>query len=94
MSTLTTDTAEDLAAIEAGKGVLCIMDTTGDTRIMWDPNNRDEIAAAEAAFNEAQKRGMVGYKVDPTSGEKTAEVVKKFDKKAGKIIMAPALRGG
>jgi len=95
VSTLTEPTSpEDLAAIESGLGVLCIMDETGDTRIMWDPAKTDEVDVARAAFDAARKKGMVAYRVDPTSGEKTAEVIRTFDATAGKVIMAPALRGG
>jgi len=27
---------------------LAIMDTTGDTKVIWDPANADEVAAAKA----------------------------------------------
>jgi hypothetical protein len=73
---------------------LHIMDHTGDTRIMWDPRNKDEVDTAKAAFDAAKKKGMIAYKVDATTGEKTGEVIREFDKKAGKIIMAPQLVGG
>lgn len=73
---------------------LHIMDSTGDTRIMWDPRNKEEVSVAESAFNAAKAKGMVAYTVDANTGEKTGEVIRKFDKKAGKIIMAPQLVGG
>ena len=92
MSALTTESPEDIAALEAGKHVLCIMDRTGDTRIMWDPHRPDEVATAKSAFDEAIKRGMRAYAVDE-EGQK-GEQIKKWDATKGKIIMAPALVGG
>lgn len=92
MSALTTDSPADLDAMARGLGVLCIMDRTGDTRQMWDPNNADEVEIAKAAFEAAIAKGMRAYKVTK-DGDK-GELIKKFDPKAGKIILAPALVGG
>ena len=79
---------------ETQTGTLHIMDATGDTRIMWDPRNTDEVSIAKAAFEKAQKKGMLAYTVDPDTGDKTGTVIREFDEKAGKIIMAPQLVGG
>jgi hypothetical protein len=75
-------------------GMLHIMSGEGDTRLMWDPRNRDEVDTAKAAFDAAKAKGMVAYTVDPNSGEKTGTVIREFDEKAGKIIMPPQLVGG
>jgi len=74
--------------------VLHITDSTGDTRVMWDPRNTDEVAAARAAFDSAKGRGMMGFAVDPHSGERTGEQIREFDETAGKIIMVRQLAGG
>lgn len=74
--------------------MLSIADPSGDTRIMWDPRDTDEVKTAKAAFDAAHKRGMVAYTVDPTSGESTGEVIREFDPKARKIIMTRQLAGG
>lgn len=76
------------------KFVLHITDSTGDTRYMWDPNNADEVALAKEAFDSAKKKGMLAYAVDPTSGEKSGEVIREFDPARGKIIMTKQLVGG
>ena len=81
-------------AEETQTGTLHIMDETGDTRLMWDPRNQDEIDIAKAAFKKAKDKGMIAYTVDPDTGEKTGTVIREFDEKAGKIIMAPQLVGG
>lgn len=75
-----------------GKNVLHIPDASGDTRIMWDPRNKDEVAAAQAAFDAAKGKGMLAYVVKD-DGE-PGEVIRSFDKKAGKIIMARQTSGG
>lgn len=73
-------------------GELKVLDRTGDTRIMWDPERPAEVEVAKKAFDEAKKKGHVAYSVTK-KGDKD-EVIRDFDPSAGKIIMAPALRGG
>jgi hypothetical protein len=72
---------------------LHITDANGDTRFMWDPNNKDEVDTAKAAFDAAKSKGMLAYKVD-ADGKRTGEVISRFDKKLGKIIMVRQLAGG
>jgi hypothetical protein len=73
--------------------MLSIADITGDTRIMWDPRNSDEVKIAKAAFDSAKKRKMLAYSVDENGG-KTGEVIREFDPQLGKIIMTKQLAGG
>ena len=47
-----------------------IADATGDTRLMWDPRDKDEVKAAKEAFDKAKAKGMLAYSVDE-KGEKT-----------------------
>ena len=75
-------------------GSLHITDSTGDTRLMWDPTNKEERKVAEDAFNSAKAKGMVAFMVDPNSGDRTGEVIREFPKKAGKIVMVRQLQGG
>lgn len=61
---------------------------------MWNPSDKDEVAAAKAAFDEATKnRKMRAYQVDD-DGKRTGTPITEFDKKAGKIIMVRQLVGG
>jgi hypothetical protein len=83
-----------MTMLDTEKNSLHITDATGDTRIMWDPRNRDEVATAKAAFDAAKSKGMLAYSVDPDSGESTGTVIREFDKKAGKIIMVRQTQGG
>ena len=78
---------------EVQRNMLSIADVTGDTRIMWDPRSKDEVATAKAAFDAAKKKGMLAYTVDPDSADK-GDVIREFDPQAGKIIMSRPLAGG
>lgn len=74
-------------------GVIQVLGQEGDSRIMWDRRNKDEIGTAEAAFNEAKKRGMLIYKAEGKDGHQ-GEQVREFDKKHERLIVVPALQGG
>lgn len=78
--------------VVAEKNMLSIADATGDTRIMFDPKVKDEVDTARAAFDAAKAKGMLAYAVDADGGK--GEVIRDFDKKAGKIIMTKQLVGG
>lgn len=71
---------------------LITLDKSGDTKIIWDPDNPAEVEAAKATFDSLKKKGYLGYKVD-RKGEK-GEVLKSFDPEAEKLIMAPQMVGG
>lgn len=73
-------------------GVLECQDLTGDTKVHWDKNNPDEVAAARASYDALKRKGYAAFKLsaDGTKGEQIAE----FDASAERIIMAPPMRGG
>ena len=73
-------------------GEMRVMGSTGDTKVMWDPQKDDEVKAAEAQFDILMGKKYKAYKVDK-EGDKGSEITK-FDPSAGKIIMAPPLAGG
>lgn len=83
---------EETTTEENQKGMLCVMSHKGDTRLIWDKHNDDEVEAAETMFDNLKEKGYVAWSVKK-DGEK-AEVIKKFDKKAEKIIMSPPIAGG
>jgi hypothetical protein len=80
--------------MEMNRNMLSIAGVDGDTRIMWDPRIPDEVKVAKEAFQKAQKKGMLAYAVDETTGEKTGTVIREFDPEASKIIMTKQLQGG
>lgn len=74
------------------KNMLSIADSSGDTRIMWDPREKDEVRIAKQAFEQARGKGMLAYTVR-NDGSK-GEVIREFDKTQAKIIMTKQLQGG
>lgn len=71
---------------------MCVMDETGDTKIVWDPNKQDEIDMAKETFTKMKKKGYLAYAVD-RRGEK-GSVIDEFYPTLEKIILAPQLKGG
>lgn len=70
-----------------------VLDRTGDTRTIWDPNVKEEVKAAKDQFDALKKKGYLAYRVNPDDGSK-GQVMREFDPKAGKIIMQPQMVGG
>lgn len=64
----------------------------GDTKVIWDPANTDEIASARRTFDELRTKGFTAYSV--TEGGKTDAILTTFDPAAARIIMKPAFAGG
>ena len=75
------------------KHTLSIPDVSGDTRLMWDPRDADEVKIAREAFDAAKAKGMVAYAVDQ-SGDRSDEVIREFDPARSKIVMTKQLAGG
>jgi hypothetical protein len=74
------------------QGELSILDHTGDTKLIWDSNNGDEVSNARETFDKLRKKGFIAYAVKK-DGEK-GEVLTKFDPTVEKIIMCAAMAGG
>ena len=93
MSMSTIEAMESLeAAAIAGKGVMAILDQTGDTKLIWDRNNEDEVENAKETFKRLTKKGHTAYLVKK-DGEK-GKVMTEFDPDAQAIVMAPRMVGG
>ena len=73
-------------------GTMSIMDHTGDSKQMWDPNNPDEVSSARKTFNDLKAKGYTAYQVREDG--KKAEIMREFDPQAGKVILSPAMAGG
>lgn len=71
---------------------LCVLDATGDSKQIWDPDNPAEVEAARTTFNSLKAKGYIAYSVDK-GGEK-GEIMNSFDPLCGKIILSPPMRGG
>lgn len=69
-----------------------ILDKTGDTRIEWNPTNKDEVKMAKAAFKTAQDKKMLIYKINRDGSR--GELLRTFDPTAERIIATPQTVGG
>lgn len=73
-------------------GQLCILDHTGDTKLIWDEADADSVEASRKMFDDLKAKGHIAYSVSEEG--KPAQIVSAFDPKMGKIIMKPLARGG
>lgn len=78
--------------LNENQGVIAKMDDTGDTKIIWSRDNEDEVANARRTFDDLKTKGFTAYSVKK-DGEKN-EIIARFDPKAERIIMVPAMQGG
>jgi hypothetical protein len=72
---------------------MATLDSTGDTKVIWDSENADEVANAKATFDRLTKdRKFSAFRVkkDGAAGER----MDSFDKNAEKVILVPQLQGG
>jgi hypothetical protein len=86
--------ANEVEELELPEGthVLQYLSDEGDSRIIWDPENPDEVAAAKAQFDTLTGKGYRAYAVR-RGGEK-GEQVRKFDPNIERLILAPQTVGG
>lgn len=71
---------------------MAILGKEGDTKVIWDPENQDEVEAAKVQFDALKTKGFLSFSVKK-DGEK-GKSINKFDPDAGKIIMVPPMVGG
>lgn len=70
-----------------------LMGPEGDTKLMFDKHNEDEVEAARATFKKLVKeKKYLAFKSkkDGTQGEQITE----FDENVERVIMIPPLQGG
>ena len=73
-------------------GEMSVLATDGDQKVQWDPKNEDQVEVAEMTFDKLKAKKYKAYSVDKVG--KAKKEIKKFDSKAGSIIMVPAVMGG
>jgi len=73
-------------------GEMRILDGSGDTKQVWDPDNEDEVQAAKELFNKLIKKGYSAYRVG-SKGAKAGRM-EEFEAEEGKMILVPAVKGG
>lgn len=74
-------------------GEMAVMGTAGDTKVLWDTDNQDEVANARRTFDDlVGKKKYLAFAVKK-GGEK-GEQVREFNPEAGKLILVPPMQGG
>ena len=73
-------------------GELSVMDTTGDTKLIWNASNQAEVDAAKEMFKTLRKKKYIAYSVSDDG--KKDEIIHEFDPNLEKIIMIPPIVGG
>lgn len=69
-----------------------ILDETGDSKQVWDPDDEDSVEATRDMYNKLKKKGYQAFEVNDKGGK--GKLMLEFNPKAGKIIMAPKPAGG
>jgi len=72
--------------------IMEIMDPTGHTRHIWDPDNEAEVEAAEALYDSLIEKGYRAFHVAKGGGE--GNRMDNFDPAASKMLLVPQLKGG
>jgi hypothetical protein len=68
-----------------------VMDTSGDTRHQFDPNDAGAVVEAEKRFGELIGKGFVAAK---RTGNGSSELMRHFDPTAQETLFIPRLVGG
>lgn len=92
MATTIDPTLKPVHAPDKVRRVMSELNENGDTKITWDADNADEVAAARAQFDALKKKGFLAFSVD-RKGEQD-ERLTRFDPEAEKIILVPQTVGG
>lgn len=74
-------------------GLIEILDSSGDTKKIWDRNNPDEVEDAKASFNRLTKKGYSAFYVEKKGGDKAGRMAE-FDPAAEGMILVPQIQGG
>jgi hypothetical protein len=68
-----------------------IMDTSGDSRHQFDPNDAAAVAEAEKRFSDLIGKGFIAAK---RTGNGSSELIRQFDPTATETLFIPRLVGG
>jgi hypothetical protein len=65
----------------------------GDTKVMWNKGNSDEIEAARATYDSLIAKGFSAFSMD-ADGARAGTRLREFDPSAERIVMVPRMAGG
>ncbi len=86
------ETIEEMK-LQPGQGVMAVMDQTGDTKLIWNRDNADEVENARRTFKDLVKKGYTAFHVKGKEGA-AGEKMNDFDPDAERIILSPKMQGG
>ena len=69
-----------------------VIDQTGDTKTIWDADNKDEVENAKETFDRFKKKGYAIFSVKKDG--KADTLMQKFDPAAERMIAVPPVVGG
>jgi len=72
---------------------MSVMGREGDTKIIWDKDNEDEVDNARRSFDDLRAKGYIAYEVTGKDGSK-GKLMTEFDPDAERIILSPPMVGG
>ena len=73
-------------------GIINIKTSDGVIEIEWNPENHDEVVAAEEVFRKYAKSGLMAFRM--WDEERKGELIDRFDKYADKIVFMEPIFGG
>lgn len=75
------------------KNEMRVINETGDMKLFWDENDRDEVKKAKEVFDQmVNEKGYLAFRLR-RSGVK-GEQMEKFDETAERIVLTPPVAGG
>lgn len=92
MALQTVDAPAFEKALGDGKHGFQVMDATGDTKTIWNPDSEEEVDAAREQFDALTKKGYRAFHVK--KGGDKGELMTKFEATAAKMIFVPQVAGG
>ena len=69
---------------------LRILDQSGDTKLTYDPSDREAVLEVERRFTRLMEQNFVAFDVSTQPGR----IMTTFDPKASEVIVSPRFAGG
>ncbi len=77
---------------QPGDSVISVMGQRGDTKLIWNKNNAEEVANAKRTFDDLRAKRFLAFKV--TDDGSKGEQINEFDPNIERMIMVPPMVGG
>jgi hypothetical protein len=87
--------ASTFGDVPDGKGAMALLNQSGDTKTIWDPNNAAEVAAAREQFDKlVGTNRFSAFRVSEKDPNEPGVRLREFDPEARRIIFIPPMQGG